>query len=176
MVRRRASTFDGFTDGWKMQQLRFLFAAVVALSSASFLRGAPLFNMQTSQVPYDPGDPATQRPSGPEYTFNMGRFEVTVSQYIAFLNDAEGNQDNERGANLAFRSWGDVGLPAERPVGTPPGRVTRGFDTTTQDEPTRGCVLARQNKVGFKRFQAWSTLTIQPRQKGEGEDDPQRSI
>ncbi len=76
-------------------------------------RSEPLFSMPMNPVPYDSGDPATHQPSGPEYTFSMGRFEVTVSQFMAFLNDAEANQGNERGANLAFRSGGDVGLPDE---------------------------------------------------------------
>jgi hypothetical protein len=39
------------------------------------------------------------------------------------------------------------------PVGAPPGRATRGIDTTPKDEPTRGCILAGPHKVGFERFQ-----------------------
>ena len=45
--------------------------------------------MDMADVPYDPANPSTQQPNGPEYSFSMGRYEVTVAQYMTFLNDAE---------------------------------------------------------------------------------------
>lgn len=72
---------------------------------------AQIVSMEMEVVPYHPNDPATQQPGGLNYSFEVARHEVTVGQFIAFLNDAEANQDNERGDNLAFHANGDVGLP-----------------------------------------------------------------
>ena len=46
---------------------------------------AATFDMPRCQVP------GGGEPNGPAYDFWMGRYEVTVAQYIAFLNDAEAN-------------------------------------------------------------------------------------
>jgi len=68
--------------------------------------GAATFDMPLRQVP------GGGEPNGPSHDFWMGRYEVTVAQYIAFLNDAEANADNERGAYMVFDpNNGDVGLP-----------------------------------------------------------------
>ncbi len=48
--------------------------------------------------------------SGPDYAYLMGKYEITVAQFVTFLNDAEANQGNPRGANLVFRANGDVGI------------------------------------------------------------------
>lgn len=48
--------------------------------------------------------------AGPAYSFRISTFEITNEQFAAFLNDAEANQGNARGANLRFDSSGDVGL------------------------------------------------------------------
>ena len=55
-----------------------------------------IVQMDMASVPYHPADTKTQQPLGPEYSFSMGRYEVTVAQYVAFLNDAQANQGNER--------------------------------------------------------------------------------
>jgi len=68
--------------------------------------GAVSFDMPMCPV-YGGGEP-----NGPAYDFWMGRYEVTVAQYFEFLNDAEANPDNERGAYMVFDpNNGDVGLP-----------------------------------------------------------------
>ena len=95
-----------------MRQIQLTFLAWLMLWSMA-ARGDPQLSLEMVQVPYDAGDATTQQPNGPEYSYSMGRFEITVSQYITFLNNAEANQGNERGANLAFRTWGDVGLPRD---------------------------------------------------------------
>ena len=87
-----------------------VFVAILVIGTVA--NGAA-FQMEVAAVPYDPADPATQQPNGPEYSFSMGRYEVTVAQYMTFLNNAEANQGNERGDNLSFRANGDVGLPIE---------------------------------------------------------------
>ena len=51
--------------------------------------------------------------AGPSYTFQIGVFEVTNTQLVAFLNDAEANPDNPRGSNLLFYTNGDVGITSE---------------------------------------------------------------
>jgi formylglycine-generating enzyme required for sulfatase activity len=50
--------------------------------------------------------------AGPDYTFDMSRDLITVSQFVTFINDAQANPANERGSNLDFQPNGDVGLPA----------------------------------------------------------------
>ena len=87
-----------------------LFVAILAIGT---IANGGAFSMDMADVPYDPADSATQQPNGPEYSFSMGRYEVTVAQYMTFLNDAETNQGNERGDNLSFRANGDIGLPIE---------------------------------------------------------------
>lgn len=47
--------------------------------------------------------------SGPEYTFEIGRYEVTVEQFAAFLNDAERDGGaTGRGAYIEFQMDGTV--------------------------------------------------------------------
>jgi formylglycine-generating enzyme required for sulfatase activity len=94
----------------KTLQSGALFVAILVICTVA---SGAAFQMEMAAVPYDSTDSATQQPNGPEYSFNMGRYEVTVAQYMAFLNDAEANQGNERGANLSFLANGDVGLPIE---------------------------------------------------------------
>jgi len=93
-----------------MQAFRKAVLFVAVLSICTIANGQA-FQMDMATVAYDSANPAAKQPFGPAYAFDMGRYEVTVAQYITFLNDAEANQGNERGANLAFRANGDVGLP-----------------------------------------------------------------
>jgi formylglycine-generating enzyme required for sulfatase activity len=47
--------------------------------------------------------PATDdQPGGPAYDFRIGRFEIGNDQFVAFLNDALANLDNEKGRYLYF--------------------------------------------------------------------------
>ncbi len=50
--------------------------------------------------------------AGPAYSFEVGEFEVSNAEFAAFLNDAEANPGNARGAFLRFDATGDVGLTA----------------------------------------------------------------
>ncbi len=89
---------------------RALALSVALLSVCGFATSVsaqqPLFDMPMQLVP------GGGEPNGPAYDFWMGRFEVTVAQYLAFLNDAEANPGNERGAYMVFDpNNGDVGLP-----------------------------------------------------------------
>lgn len=52
--------------------------------------------------------PGGGQPLGPTHSFYMARYEVTVSQYCEFLNNAEQNPSNGRGSNMYFVSNGDV--------------------------------------------------------------------
>ena len=88
-------------------------AIIIAFLASCTVANGQAFQMEMAKIPYVPGDPSTQQPNGPEYTFNMGRYEVTVAQYMTFLNDAEANQSNERGNNLDFQANGDVSLQLE---------------------------------------------------------------
>lgn len=55
--------------------------------------------------------PGGGEPNGPAYDYYMGKYEVTVAEFFAFLNDAEANQGNERGAYMLFDpNSGDVGI------------------------------------------------------------------
>ena len=45
--------------------------------------------------------------AGPGYAFRMGRYEITVSQFVAFLNNAEAHPS---GPHMVFQSGGDVGI------------------------------------------------------------------
>lgn len=50
----------------------------------------------------------TYQANGPEHSFLMGQYEISNDEYIYFLNDAEANQDNARGANMYFSPYGYV--------------------------------------------------------------------
>lgn len=54
------------------------------------------------------------QPMGPAYDYFMGRFEVTCHAYARFLNDAEANVNNVRGANMFFDEDGNVWMSPER--------------------------------------------------------------
>ena len=45
---------------------------------------------------------------GPQYDFYMSKYEVTEEQFCAFLNNAQANTGNERGAYMWFDVNGDV--------------------------------------------------------------------
>lgn len=45
---------------------------------------------------------------GPTHDFYMGKYEVTEIEYLTFLNDAQANPSNERGANMYFDANGDI--------------------------------------------------------------------
>jgi formylglycine-generating enzyme required for sulfatase activity len=62
----------------------------------------PAFNVVMATVPGG-GE-------GPVHTFLMSKYEITVAQYVTFLNNAEANSSNARGENLKFSANGDVGL------------------------------------------------------------------
>ena len=54
------------------------------------------------------------QPSGPAYTFNYSKYLITNSEWVRFLNDAEANQGNAKGANMIFNaSNGNVGFGAD---------------------------------------------------------------
>jgi len=53
------------------------------------------------------------QPNGPAYTFYMSKYLITVGEYRRFLNDAEANQGNARGANMIFGASGNVGFGAD---------------------------------------------------------------
>ncbi|MBN1345922.1 MAG: SUMF1/EgtB/PvdO family nonheme iron enzyme [Phycisphaerae bacterium] len=83
----------------------FLVAAVILTSTGLATGPVSGFEMDMKLVP------AGGEPNGPAYDFWMGRCEVTLAQYFTFLNDAEANQGNERGAYMAFNTTnGDIGL------------------------------------------------------------------
>jgi len=52
--------------------------------------------------------PGGVQPVGPSYDFYMSKFEVTNDQFLRFLNDAEKNTENCRGANMYFDRVGNV--------------------------------------------------------------------
>ncbi len=80
-------------------------AGAVMLTMVAVAASAPL-DIAVVKVP------GGGEPNGPDYDYYMGKYEITVAQYFAFLNDAEANQDNERGQYMLFDpSSGDVGIP-----------------------------------------------------------------
>ncbi len=48
------------------------------------------------------------QPQGPQYNFYMSKYEVTNDEFCEFLNDAQANLGNERGAFMFFSDSGDV--------------------------------------------------------------------
>jgi formylglycine-generating enzyme required for sulfatase activity len=84
---------------------------------------APLGN-DLVPVPYDPADKQVYladtaanpngfgryQKGGPEYTFYMSRYEITNTEFVEFLNDAEANPGNARGTNMVFDVQGSVWL------------------------------------------------------------------
>ncbi len=56
--------------------------------------------------------PAGGQPLGPTHNFYMAQYETTVSQYAEFLNNAQANTGNARGANMYFETGGDVRMSA----------------------------------------------------------------
>jgi len=48
--------------------------------------------------------------AGPAYSFRITEYEITYQQFLMFINDAEANQGNARGANMRFDASGDIGL------------------------------------------------------------------
>jgi hypothetical protein len=61
--------------------------------------------------------PKGGQPSGPDYDFYLARLEISTEQYLNFLNDAEANSMNSRGANLVFDKAGNVWVSADRQPG-----------------------------------------------------------
>ncbi len=94
---------------WRRVTVTFLVAVAAHLAPGT--GWAASLDMPLQRVP------AGGEPNGPDYDFWMGRYEVTVEQYVTFLNNAESNPNDERGAYLVFDpNNGDVGLPSsERP-------------------------------------------------------------
>ena len=76
-----------------MRTLVMVTTVLLAVSSA----GAML-NYDMSTV-----SPNVALPSGPQYSFDVGTFEVTMAQYVTFLNDAYNNLNNERGYYMHFQ-------------------------------------------------------------------------
>lgn len=53
---------------------------------------------------------------GPTYPFHIGKFEISNTEYVAFLNDAQADGGaTERGSHMVFLSTGKVVLPAAPP-------------------------------------------------------------
>ncbi|MBM4149983.1 MAG: hypothetical protein FJ224_13210, partial [Lentisphaerae bacterium] len=52
--------------------------------------------------------PAGGQPHGPEYDFYMGKFEITAADFVRFLNDAQANTNNTRGAHMWFDNSGNA--------------------------------------------------------------------
>ncbi len=65
------------------------------------------FNLVTAEA----GD------AGPDYDFYMAKFELTNRQWIRFLNDAQMNPNNARGANMFFGDDGNVWINPEQEPG-----------------------------------------------------------
>ncbi|MCC7292791.1 MAG: SUMF1/EgtB/PvdO family nonheme iron enzyme [Phycisphaerales bacterium] len=77
-------------------------AATLCLAGFVHAGQGPRFELALSTVP---GGGA-----GPAYSFKIGQFEVSNVEFAEFLNDAEANPGNERGANMLYDASGDVGL------------------------------------------------------------------
>ncbi|MCP4250367.1 MAG: formylglycine-generating enzyme family protein [bacterium] len=73
-----------------MPAIALLASVVPGRQSAADGPPAPVMNA----VPAAPGS------GGPDYDFRIGIFEITNQEFVAFLNDAWANPDNERGAYL----------------------------------------------------------------------------
>jgi len=75
-----------------------------ATRRVSLTQVAPLFNLDEAGVPS-----TIHQPAGPEYSFLMGRFHVTNTELVAFLNNALANPDHARGRYMFFHTTtGDV--------------------------------------------------------------------
>ncbi|MCG8403708.1 MAG: SUMF1/EgtB/PvdO family nonheme iron enzyme [Phycisphaerales bacterium] len=98
--------------------LRYLPLTVSVMIFTAFSTSArgELFSVQLATVPA-----SDEQPGGPIYDYDVGVFEVTNAQFVAFLNDAEFHNEvqnpgfgNERGDNMLWRAppfnTGDVGL------------------------------------------------------------------
>ena len=60
--------------------------------------------------------PASSGLGGPDYDFFMSRFEITNTQWLKFLNDAELNANNPRGENVYIDKAGNAWMnPAMQP-------------------------------------------------------------
>ena len=112
------ASFDWFTMAVNANDQVVFVAALSDLSSGLFLAegGAPgpldFFDPRgegLDVITYMRTVPASTS-GGPGYEFQMGRYEVTVGQFLEFLNEAEANPGDERGAFLVFDASGDVGI------------------------------------------------------------------
>ncbi len=52
--------------------------------------------------------PGGGQPNGPKYDFYASKAEITNEKWVRFLNDAQANTNNARGANMYFDSLGNV--------------------------------------------------------------------
>lgn len=59
-----------------------------------------------------PNGYGTYQKNGPEYTFYLARYETSNAEFCQFLNDAEQNQANARGAHMHFADNGTVYMDA----------------------------------------------------------------
>ncbi|MGB2984581.1 MAG: SUMF1/EgtB/PvdO family nonheme iron enzyme [Phycisphaerae bacterium] len=73
-----------------------LAAIAAAIASGAVTVGEP----PALDLAFIPAEDA--QPGGPDYDFRISRFEVRNDQYVAFLNDAMANLDNERGQFMYF--------------------------------------------------------------------------
>jgi len=53
---------------------------------------------------------------GPQYDFYMSKYETTEEQFCAFLNDAQANPGNERGANMWYDVNGDAYIHSNKTI------------------------------------------------------------
>ncbi len=150
-------------------QLKPAICTIVALLFASSLADAQTPAHQFSFVPA-----SDAQLGGPAFDYRIGVFEVRNDQYVAFLNDALVNLDNNRGAYMffdvdtgeVFIHSGAVGLAGQNGAGTlffdPSANSAIAYNSTTsqfdvvaglEDHPVTGV-----SWFGALKFCNWLTL------------------
>ena len=113
-------------------------AALAFAPSASQLPGSNLLTFtwspETQLVAFEDADKTTYlsdtnahpegfgsyQHNGPEYSYLVSKFEVSNKDFCNFLNDAQNNPGNQRGANLVFATNGYVFFNSAALSQTPP--------------------------------------------------------
>jgi formylglycine-generating enzyme required for sulfatase activity len=106
-----------------------------------------VLNVQMNTV-----SPHAALPNGPQYSFNVGKYEMTMGQMATFLNDGYNNLNNERGHYMLFNT--DPGNVAGGPFQINYGDV---FNNVVQQGAASSGGDARFTQSNQKMLETWRT-------------------